>query len=86
MTDVKAPDILSTNHGTIITIMARTRRGSSWIRRHVPDAIRGRADCDHRCGIDILEAALAHGLTLQDTRTGRLAGPETITPHQETGS
>jgi hypothetical protein len=83
---MKAPDIVTTNHGSIITILARTRRGSIWIRRHVPDAIRGRADCDHRCGIDILEAALADGLTLQDTRTGRLAGPETITPHQETGS
>jgi hypothetical protein len=67
-------DIRSTNLGTIISFQAVTAKGSRWLRRHVPDARPyWHIDCDHRCGIDILEAMLAAGLVLEDARTGRQA-------------
>ncbi len=69
------PDIVSTNLGTIISLEALTRKGSLWLRRNVPDArpYGWRINCEHRCGIDILEAMLAAGLVLEDAATGRQA-------------
>lgn len=87
------PDILSTNLGTIITIEGQTRRGIAWLRRNVSAAglqsgLETGCDCDHRYGVDILQGALAAGLTLQDANTGRIAkaqaAPEsTISPSSD---
>jgi hypothetical protein len=69
-------DLSTTIYGTIIHIHAQTPRGRRWMHAHVPDS-RNHAsravDCEHRCGIDILEGALAAGLTLQDASSGRIA-------------
>ena len=69
----RTPDLVSTNHGTIITITAETRRGRQWLARHVEGGKAGSVQCEHRSGIDILYGALADGLQLQDTTTGRTA-------------
>ncbi len=68
-------DIRSTNLGTIISLDALSQKGSLWLRRHVPDArpYGWHIDCEHRCGIDILQAMLAGGLVLEDSTTGRQA-------------
>lgn len=70
------PDLLTTNHGTIIWIGPLTARGRSWMYRHVPEshrAINRAVNAEHRYGIDILTAAIADGLTLQDNTTKRTA-------------
>lgn len=69
-------DLISTNYETIIAIGGNTRRGRQWLRAHVPDA---RNCCDmvcaeHRYALDILQRAIAAGLRLQDSATGRRAG------------
>ena len=67
-------DLDTTNLGTIITIVGRSSRGKTWMRRN----IEGRyihVDCDHRMGIDILFGACQAGLTLRDTRTGNISRP-----------
>lgn len=66
-------DIESTNHGTIITIQPASTRGRSWMRKHVPESFGRRVECDHRFGVDILIGAIADGLTLRDTTSGRMA-------------
>lgn len=71
-------DLLSTNHGSIIAIVAETRRGLTWLRAHVPDARRvARGEplyCEPACGVAILTGAIADGLHLQDAPSGRVAG------------
>lgn len=69
-------DLDSTNLGTIITIQPRTARGRQWMFSNVPDSrarMNRSVDCEHRAGVDILTGALADGLTLRDTTTGRQA-------------
>lgn len=73
----KHADLESCNYGTIIAIHPRTERGRRWMYAHVPDSRRmpSRAvECEHRYGVDILQGAIADGLTLRDTSTGRTAG------------
>ena len=70
-------DLLTTNCGSIISIEAATRRGKRWLADNVPDSHYGTADCDHRCGIDILLGAIRDGLVLEDTETGRTANRAT---------
>jgi len=68
-------DLLTTNHGSIITIQPNSSKGKQWMSAHVPDSRRWPSrtvDCDHRCGIDILLGAIAAGLHLRDTTTGRV--------------
>lgn len=69
------PDILSTNHGTIIEMHANTARGRRWIRKHVHGQQQGHVMAEHRYGVDILVGALAAGLRLQDTTTEQIAKP-----------
>lgn len=69
-------DIISTNYGTILAIAGNTKRGRQWLRAHV-DGARNCNDCvsaEHRYGIDILQGAIAAGLQLQDSATGRRTG------------
>lgn len=70
-------DLLSTDHGSIISISVNSRRGRNWVRAHVADGeaieIDGSVYAEHRYGVDILTGALGDGLTLQDTTTGRIA-------------
>ena len=76
-TKATTADILTTNHGTMISIAPKTAKGRQWMYSNVPDSrarMNRSVDCDHHCGIDILEGALAAGLRLQDSQTGRLAG------------
>lgn len=69
-------DIDSANHGTIIVLTARTAKARRWMLRHTDtDPERNVAiHCDHRCGIDILQAMVADGLVCRDAATGRVAG------------
>lgn len=71
------PDLSTTNLGTIIMIAPSSGKGRRWLRAHVPDArtlaLYESIPCEHRCGINILEGALAAGLLLEDAPTGRLA-------------
>lgn len=69
------PDLLSTFHGSIISIDAETPRGRRWLERHVPDQEHGHVIAEHRYGVDILTGALSAGLRLKDTTTGRIAVP-----------
>lgn len=77
----RKPDILTTNHGTIITLTPLSSRGKAWIRRHVDaDAWQYNGDAiysDPTCAIDIMRGALAACLTLQDANTGRIAHIDT---------
>lgn len=69
-------DIRTTNLGTIISIRPVTAKGRQWLYANVPDSRRtmSRAvDCEARCGVDILEAMLDAGLTLEDAQSGRQA-------------
>jgi hypothetical protein len=73
MVGVKA-DLVSTNSGSIISIAADTHRGRVWMARYVAGGRAGSVDCDHRYGVDILQGAIADGLTLRDAATGQIAG------------
>jgi hypothetical protein len=67
-------DIISTNHGSIISLTAGTKRGRAWMRDHVLAEGRGETvHCEHRYGIDILQGAKADGLRLQDSSSGKMA-------------
>ena len=71
-------DIITTNLGSIIRIDADSTRGRHWMLAHITgderiEATKGAyALCEHRCGIDILVAAIAAGLRVRDV-SGRLA-------------
>jgi hypothetical protein len=72
-------DLDTTNHGTIISIRPRTEVGRLWMACHVPDSHTNperAVDCEHRCGIAILMAAIGAGLKLRDTTTGKIAQGE----------
>ena len=70
----RAVDIVASNLGSMITLDAGSRRGRAWLFRHVnTDIETGAIYCDHRYGIDILQAAQSAGLRLRDAATGRTA-------------
>jgi len=66
-------DVRTTNSGSIISVQGVSAKGKRWIARYVPDALRFRADCDNRCGVDILAGMLDAGLVLEDVGSGRQA-------------
>ena len=70
------PDIATTNHGTIIRLVPKSRRGVRWLNTHVAAQMLARdgyVAAEHRYGIDIIEGALAAGLRVRDVATGRFA-------------
>lgn len=75
-------DVIAHNLGSIIRIDAATTRARRWMLRHLRaderiQATRGAYTlAEHRQGIDIVSAAIAGGLNIQDAATGRIAKGE----------
>lgn len=72
-------DIFTTWTPSICCISANTARGYKWLTDNLvtEEALAGRsAAVDHRCIADIILGAVADGLIVQDTETGRTAVAE----------
>lgn len=71
-------DIVTANHGTIVTLHATSDEGLAWIEENVDSNEPDHVVAEHHCAIDLIVAMAADGLVVRDAASGRVACPANL--------
>lgn len=71
-------DILTANHGTIVTFHATSDKGLAWIEENVDSDEPDHVVAEHRYAVDMIVAMAGDGLIVRDAASGRVACPANL--------